>query len=257
MALYQELETQGVKLFKYRGTLPIIILVFALALFAYKCYNHPIHLNGLESLFIINPFYYKLLCLIVSLLGLFVRVHTLGFVKPNTSGRNTSKQIADGINKTGMYSLLRHPLYLGNFLMWLGIGMLTESLTFNIIFILGFWLYYERITYAEETFLIKKFGKEYTDWSKDVPPFIPKISNYVKPELEFAWKKIIRQEKSGIAALFIVFMLFHQIEYYFKFDNIDKTPSLWNVLFLIFLFYIIVIKLIQKNTTWLNREKTR
>ncbi|MBL4709341.1 MAG: DUF1295 domain-containing protein [Flavobacteriales bacterium] len=210
MALFQEFEKQGVKLFKYRGTLPIIILIAALLLYAYQAYS------GIKTCFPLEGNIYQLICLLVSLIGLFVRIHTLGFVLPNTSGRNTHKQIADGINKTGMYSLLRHPLYLGNFLMWLGIGMLTENIWFNTFFILSFWLYYERIMYAEETFLIKKFGKEYTNWSKDVPPFIPKISNYQKPELNFAWRKVIRQEKSGIAALFIVFMLFHQIAFYFE-----------------------------------------
>jgi protein-S-isoprenylcysteine O-methyltransferase Ste14 len=255
MALYQEFEKRGVKLFKYRGTLPIFILVAALALYAFEQYTNAE--NALVQHSILEGNLYPLICLLVSLLGLFVRVHTLGFVIPNTSGRNTHKQIADGINKTGMYSLLRHPLYLGNFLMWLGIGLLTENIWFNIFFILSFWLYYERIMYAEETFLIKKFGDEYTEWSKDVPPFVPKLSHYVKPSLHFAWRKIIRQEKSGIAALFIVFMLFHQIGFFFTENSIDLTFSLWNFLFIIFTLYIITVKLIQKSTDWLNIEKTR
>jgi len=255
MALFQELEKQGVKLFKYRGTLPIFILVAALALYAFQCYS-PVSAEN-EAYFTLEKSIYPLICLLVSLAGLFIRIHTLGFVIPNTSGRNTHKQIADGINKTGMYSLLRHPLYLGNFLMWLGIGMLTENIWFNIFFILGFWLYYERIMYAEETFLIKKFGEEYTNWSKNVPPFVPRFSNYEKPSLNFAWRKVIRQEKSGIAALFIVFMLFHQIEYYFNEGSIDPTLSLWNVLFIVFTIYIIIVKIIQKSTDWLDIEKTR
>lgn len=255
MALFQELEAQGVKLFKYRGTLPIFILLAALALYAYQCYSPSTLGNGISDVLGENIF--QIICLVVSLAGLFIRVHTLGFVIPNTSGRNTHKQIADGINKTGMYSLLRHPLYLGNFLMWLGIGMLTENIWFNLFFILGFWLYYERIMYAEETFLIKKFGDEYTKWSKDVPPFIPRLSNYEKPALDFAWRKVIRQEKSGIAALFIVFMLFHQVQYYFSVGEPDLTMSLWNVLFIVFTIYIIVVKIIQKTTDWLDIEKTR
>lgn len=261
MALFKELETQGVKLFKYRGTLPIIILVAALILFAYEksCSSFicsQTDLNEISNNFS-NKYYFKFICLAVSLLGLFVRIHTLGFVKPNTSGRNTSKQIADGVNKTGMYSLLRHPLYLGNFLMWLGIGMLTENIWFNLFFILGFWIYYERIMFAEESYLIKKFGDEYSDWSESVPPFIPSFRDYKKPELDFAWRKIIRQEKSGIAALFTVFMIFHQIEFYLTFGGLDLTASLWNVLFLIFGVYLVVIKLLHKNTSWLDRCKTR
>ena len=121
MALFQEFEKIGVKLFKYRGTLPIFILVAALAIYAFERYTALE--NGLAQHSILEGNIYQLICLLVSLIGLFVRVHTLGFVRPNTSGRNTHKQIADGINKTGMYSLLRHPLYLGNFLMWLGIGV--------------------------------------------------------------------------------------------------------------------------------------
>ena len=132
MALFQEFEKRGVKLFKYRGTLPIFVLVAALALYAFERYTDLE--NGLAQHSILEGNIYQLICLLVSLLGLFVRVHTLGFVSPNTSGRNTHKQIADGINKTGMYSILRHPLYLGNFLMWLGIGMLTENISFNIFF---------------------------------------------------------------------------------------------------------------------------
>ncbi len=255
MALFQEFEKQGVKLFKYRGTLPIFILLAALALYTYQCYSA--NFMGISGYLGLKGNSYQIICLVISLSGLFIRIHTLGFVLPNTSGRNTHKQIADGINKTGMYSLLRHPLYLGNFLMWLGIGLLTENVWFNIFFILSFWLYYERIMYAEETFLIKKFGDEYTNWSKDVPPFIPKFSNYLKPSLDFAWRKIIRQEKSGIAALFIVFMLFHQVAFYFTNGEPDLSMSLWNVLFIVFTIYIAVIKAIQKSTDWLDIEKTR
>jgi len=47
MALFQEFEKQGVKLFKYRGTLPIFILVAALALYAYQCYSPSV--NGITE----------------------------------------------------------------------------------------------------------------------------------------------------------------------------------------------------------------
>ena len=72
----------------------------------------------------------------------------------NTSGRNTSEgQVADTINQTGMYSMVRHPLYVGNFIMWLGIALFTASIWFVLLFIAVYWLYYERIMYAEEQFM--------------------------------------------------------------------------------------------------------
>lgn len=250
MSLNSEFEKQGVKLFKYRGTIPILILVVALALHAYRVMNNV----GTE---ISSNLTFQVVCLAVSLLGLYIRIHTLGFAQENTSGRNTSKQIADYVNTTGMYSIMRHPLYVGNFLMWLGIGLLTASVWFNLFFILSFWLYYERIMYAEESFLIRKFKEEYTNWSAVVPPFIPKLSNWKSSDLGFSWVKIIRQEKSGIAALFIVFMLFHQISAYILNGEFDLTPSIWNVACIIAIIYIATIKVIQKTTNLLTGDKRK
>lgn len=250
MSLNKEFEQQGVILFKYRGTIPIIILVLALFLHAWNTNQ-----NSGEQFY--EHLYYQLICLAVSLLGLFIRIHTLGFAKKNTSGRNTSKQIADYVNTTGCYSVMRHPLYVGNFLMWLGIGLLTGSIWFNALFILSFWLYYERIMYAEESFLIRKFGEEYTNWSKEVPPFIPKLSRWKNSDLTFSWIKIIRQEKSGIAALFIVFMLFHQITQVVKYGDFDLSFSCWNVACIAAIIYIGTIKTIQKTTTLLDGDKRK
>ena len=72
--------------------------------------------------------------------------------------------------------MVRHPLYLGNFFMWLGVAMLTENTWFSIAFVLFYAFYYERIMYAEESFLRAKFGKTYLDWAAQVPAFIPSFT---------------------------------------------------------------------------------
>ena len=200
MSLNKEFEKQGVILFKYRGTIPIIILVIALALHAWRSYQ------GISTIDFFETFYYQIICLAVSLLGLYIRIHTLGFAQKNTSGRNTNKQIADCVNTTGCYSVMRHPLYVGNFLMWLGIGMLTGSLWFNIVFILGFWLYYERIMYAEESFLIGKFGEEYTNWSKSCSSLLSKSYTLEKIKFRvFMGLKLFDKEKEWDSGAFYCF----------------------------------------------------
>ncbi|MGB8874133.1 MAG: hypothetical protein WCC75_12145, partial [Desulfobaccales bacterium] len=45
-----------------------------------------------------------------------------GLPPRGTSGRNTQGQVAETLNTTGIYSLVRNPLYLGNFLIWLGLS---------------------------------------------------------------------------------------------------------------------------------------
>ncbi len=204
MALQEEMEKQGIWLFKYRSFLPLIILFIGTVLYIRtEMYPETFILEGTSY-----EIYFEMFCLLISLAGLGVRIGTVGYTPKNTSGRNTSQQVADTLNTTGMYSLVRHPLYVGNFLMWLGVGMLTGNFWFVIVFCFFYWVYYERIMFAEEQFLRRKFGQQYLEWSKDVPAFIPNFKNFKKSNLDFSWKKILKKEKNGLFALFLIFLIF-------------------------------------------------
>ena len=161
MSLNNELEATGNWLFKHRSFLPLIIVPF---LFYYL-------------LTPVNNFYNTLFYtgLAASLLGECFRIFTIGFVPAGTSGRNTKQQLPTSLNQTGIYSMVRHPLYLGNFFMFLGPFLFTGNIYGIIILILVFCIYYERIMIAEEPYLIKSFGVEYENWSSITPAFIPNI----------------------------------------------------------------------------------
>ena len=132
----------------------------------------------------------ELIFLGVSLFGQVIRILTVGFAPKNTSGRNTvNGQLADELNVTGIYSLLRHPLYLGNLFMWLGPVLFIRSIWVTVVFGLLYWLYYERIMFAEEQFLRRKFGEIYDKWSETVSSFIPYSFNYIQPKLPFSVQK--------------------------------------------------------------------
>ena len=150
MALIEELEEQGNFLFKYRSYFPLLFLVITGAVFYFEV------LSENQYLFCESYWY---ISLAIGLLGLFVRILTVGFTPANTSGRNTTEgQVAAELNETGIYSLVRHPLYVGNFLMWLAVAMLTGNIWFIVSFTFLYWVYYERIMFAEEAFLRNKFG---------------------------------------------------------------------------------------------------
>jgi len=208
MALQEELEQQGNFLFKYRGTLPLILLGGSMAVFAYT----QIYSLGYDNL--ISYEKYEIIALIVSLLGLIVRIYTVGYSPANTSGRNTDEQLADVVNQTGIYSMVRHPLYVGNFLMWLGPAMLVQNAWFIVAFIFIYWVYYERIMFAEEQFLRGKFGDIYLKWAAKTPAFILCLKKYVKPNISFSLKKVIKKEKNGLAAVFLIFYIFRLIKEY-------------------------------------------
>nr|WP_293300858.1 isoprenylcysteine carboxylmethyltransferase family protein [Allomuricauda sp.] len=204
MALQEEFEQQGIWLFRYRSFLPLIIIAIGIGLYINTEINP-------ETFFIKDTpyeFHYELFCLFVGLLGQFIRIFTIGHAPKNTSGRNVKGQVADTLNTTGIYSIVRHPLYLGNFFMWLGPALLTGNFWFVTAFCFLFWVYYERIMFAEEQFLRKKFGMTYLFWSERVPAFIPNFKKYRQPVMTFSWKKVLKQEKNGFFNLFTIFFVF-------------------------------------------------
>lgn len=215
MELNKLMESQGNWLFKYRGILPLIVFILGLLIFL-RNESNPNHwmVEGTDY-----AIFYDIGCLIVSLTGFFIRVYTVGYTPANTSGRNTERQVADVLNTKGIYSIMRNPLYVGNFFMWLGIAMLTGNLWFIIAFILLYFLYYERIIFTEERFLISKFGDDYLNWAKKTPVVVPNFKNFTKNESSFNWRKVLRQEKNGFAALFIIFCLFDVLGELLKTDK--------------------------------------
>ena len=64
--------------------------------------------------------------LLVSFFGLAVRVRTAGHTPDRTSDRRTAEgQVADEPNTTGIYSVMRNPLYVGDLFKWPGIALLS------------------------------------------------------------------------------------------------------------------------------------
>ncbi len=197
MALLHELEAQGNWLFKRRGQMPVIL--FILAIPAVFLANYAL-ISPLKAQF------FSLLGVLLSILGIIIRAYTIGTTPKGTSGRNTDKQVAEQLNSTGIYSVVRHPLYLGNFFMWIGIVVYTLNPAFVIIVSLLYWVYYERIMFAEERFLEKQFGKSYLDWSMKAPAFIPRLSGFISPSVKFSLKSVLRREYSGWLATVIGFV---------------------------------------------------
>jgi protein-S-isoprenylcysteine O-methyltransferase Ste14 len=248
MALRTEMRIQGNFLFKNRSYLPLVILMVGLSLYIFKEMT-TFPKDELPRVL------YELGCFGVSIVGLIIRFITIGFSADNTSGRNTLVgQVADSINVSGPYSLVRHPLYVGNFFMWLGLAGFTFNFWFIIAFIFLYWVYYERIMYAEEEFLIDKYGDDYIHYAATVPSFIPKIRGWIKPRYSFSWRKIIRQEKAGILNLFLVIIVFRGLGEFFA-DDYVQIENYWIIGFGLSILWYITIKIIQKKTKLLTFDR--
>ena len=245
MALVQTFEKQGNFLFKYRGQFPLILFFIAVPF---------IFLTDYSGITDANEKIYTIISVFLSSLGFLIRFYTIGTTPKGTSGRNTKEQVAEVLNSTGIYATVRHPLYLGNYLIWIGISTFVFSPFFILLLSLLFWIYYERIMYAEERFLEKRFGEEYLNWSNKIPTFIPNFSLYKKSLIPFSIKTVLRREYSGILACVIGFCFVDVLRNYKIGEELFSKNMIY--IFGSTLIISILLRTIKRNTQILN-EKDR
>lgn len=240
MALRESIEKQGAWLFRWRSYLPILFV--PLFIIALKNGEFIEHLFGDD----IGDLW-ESVAVIISFLGFVVRCFTAGYVPRGTSGRNTKSQVAETLNTTGMYSITRNPLYLGNFLILFGITLFIQAWWLAIIVWVGFWLYYERIIFTEEEFLRTKFGNEFIGWASRTPMVIPHFSNWKKPNLPFSFKTVLRREFSTYFAIVAVYF-FLEIAGDFLSARRFHVGNSWLIFFLVSMLIYFALLILKKKT---------
>jgi len=248
MALIEELDRSGNWLFRWRSFLPLVLYVLAALVIAVEADVH-------------MPMYnqtWALACMGVSLFGQLIRAITIGHTPKGTSGRNTKEgQVAEVLNTKGIYSVVRHPLYLGNFFMWLGIIVYVGNWWFTLVCSLLFWVYYERIMFAEEFFLRKKFGQAYLNWSEKVPAFWPRLFQWKSSGVEFSMRNVLKREYNGFFAIFLSFTLLDAMKNYVHYGFStwqDLITPFWMYALAISFTIFIVLRSLKKYTQVLNVE---
>ena len=258
MALIQEFEHTGNFLFKYRGQIPVIIFLIALPVVCCtnQAWYHEVGLRHYDGWHMAI----SIIAMLISLSGLVLRAYTVSTTPKGTSGRNTKSQVANQLNTQGVYSVVRHPLYLANYLIWVGILVFTMNVWAFLIVSLVYWLYYERIMFAEEAFLRSRFGEQFEEWSARVPAFLPRLRNREKSPMTFSWKTFVRREYVTIYSTIFTYTLVDYLLFCLMHQHILTCiplhqwlrPSLWVLAVATVL--LITIHLIKHHTRLLQNE---
>jgi len=196
--LAQELATQGDRLFRWRSYVPLALLPVGVVALTESGALAEHYGSDTELVWTTGS-------ILVGLLGLVMRAITVGSTPSGTSGRNTRKQIAEQLNTTGMYSVVRNPLYFANFLMVLGLAAMTRTIWFPALVATSYLLYYERIIMAEERFLLSRFGAQYEEWSAKTPALWPRWRRWCASNQPLSFRKIVRREY-GTDTAFVILM---------------------------------------------------
>src|SRR5574341_372657 len=133
MQLADYLRQSGSRFFRWRSRLPwLVVPVFLVSL---ADSDYPSWVSPAADR------WWSLVCLLPALAGLGLRLHASGTAPWGTSGRNTEAPLAEALTTTGLYSVVRHPMYLGNYLIGLGLSLLPYAWYLPLLFTLAFALY--------------------------------------------------------------------------------------------------------------------
>jgi protein-S-isoprenylcysteine O-methyltransferase Ste14 len=244
MALREEFKKQGNWLFRWRSYLPLIMIIIVFLGMGH--FEYPGHSEKYDDI-------WEIICMFISFSGVGIRFFTVGYTPEGTSGTNTRKQIADSLNTVGMYSVVRHPLYLGNFIIWFGLSAFFHLWWFSLIVTLIFWLYYEKIMFVEEEFLREKFGDNYSQWAEKTPAFIPDMRKWSSSDMAFSFRKAVKNEYKSIFAIIVAFLILEIIGDIFveqKFE-IDK---MWLSILIAGSIMYVIIRFLKKRTKILDNQ---
>jgi len=92
------------------------------------------------------------------------------------SGRKDGELVTEG-----PYSISRNPLYVFSCIGLVGVGLSTETLTYPLLFLVIFGLYYPGIMAREERRLEELFGESFRQYRQRVPRFWPNRGLYSEP----------------------------------------------------------------------------
>lgn len=109
----------------------------------------------------------------------------------------------------GPFAYVRNPLYLGNIMMYFGVGIMANTPVFAAAGLILFYIQYTLIVSLEEEALLKKFGEQYLRYVESVPRFVPTLKRYAQsdhPQPEHSWKKGFGSEKRTLQAIGILIL---------------------------------------------------
>ena len=76
--------------------------------------------------------------------------------------------------RQGVFKVVRHPIYFGSILLYLGLSIATASLAAMLVW-MGILSFYHFISRYEEKLLLNRFGAEYEKYMSEVPMWMPKF----------------------------------------------------------------------------------
>ena len=135
--------------------------------------------------------------------GEFLRIWAVGYAGASTRARTLGT--ARDLVTTGPYRYVRNPLYLGNFLLSLGVCLVANVYWLIAVLAIGYCCQYLPIIAIEEAYLLESCGQVYQTYREQVPRLIPQFLPYPEPSPhDFSLTRALKSEKRTLTAIVCV-----------------------------------------------------
>jgi protein-S-isoprenylcysteine O-methyltransferase Ste14 len=190
--------------------------------------------------------------LVITITGQLIRGATIGLAYIIRGGKE-GKVYAEELVTTGIFNHCRNPLYVGNILMLLGVGFLSNSLLYVAVIMPLFLVIYQAIVLAEENFLRSKFGPSFDQYCSRVNRWFPSLKGIGKTfeSMEFKASRWILKEYNTqyIWLTGIVLILLFKYPQLTQHDEGKRNMLLAIILPILLLLYILV-RYLKKSGKW-------
>lgn len=176
----------GAVLFRHRGWLPVPFLLV------------PLLAHG-----VMEPMNW-IVGFVLIVLGEAIRLS--GVAAAGTVTRRRSRTVQRLVTY-GIFAWMRNPLYVGNFLIWMGFTVISGVLWFIPVAVLLFAIEYTLIVRYEEGVLESIFGQEYLRYKARTPRWFPRPPG-TDEEGEHHWGEAWRSEVSTFLQYAVITALF-------------------------------------------------
>ncbi len=139
--------------------------------------------------------------LVLAVIGESIRFWGVSYAGSET--RTTGTVGGTQLVTSGPYSHVRNPLYVGNILMYVGIGIMSNALMpyLPLVALAYFVFQYSGIVSLEEEYLSRTFS-DWEEYKSKVRKFLPRIKAFKgENKLEPNFSRALRSERSSLVAL--------------------------------------------------------
>lgn len=144
----------------------ILVFPFFIILFEHNLYSHPV-ITVFPLFFVVGGF--------LTVIGLFFWILSVRLIIKIGNGTIMPWDPTKKLVIAGLYMYVRNPMILSIIIIQIGEAFIFGSIGIGIMVIINFLTNTIFFIYSEEPGLIKRFGKEYVEYKKNVPRWIPRL----------------------------------------------------------------------------------